>query len=169
MAMAGFLIVGSEAVLLRMIPAVSAAMTGYTFAGEGYASMLMTGVLVGRIGGSRLLKNMESVRVLLWSAVSISTFGLLWSFLPLMTGFFADLGLPDRSVSLFLIAPVAAAVLLLRPKGPTGWFSLRVVLPLVTASPCLAVVNPHGRRSLRRIDDNDATVGIVGAVLPLDR
>ena len=168
MQIAGFLIVGSEAVLLGMIPAVSAAMTGYMFAGEGYAFMLMMGVLVGHIGGSRLIKKMGAARVLMVSAGSIFAFGLLWSFLSiaapvwvfmlglstanlfpgliayvaerrpeaaaatvaaagwtgglggvalhLMAGFFADIGLPARSTSLFLNAPVAAAVLLLRPK-----------------------------------------------------
>ncbi len=82
LAFAGLLVVGSESVLLGLIPAKSVAVAPLAFGGELYALILMSGILLGRTAGAFLFRLVSTFRVIGGSVAIVAVAGGLWSFAP---------------------------------------------------------------------------------------
>ena len=82
LAAAGLMLVGSESILLGLIPAQSAAVSPLTFTGEFYALVLMTAIFVRRSLGTVLFRVATTSRVITVSVAVIATGGILWSLIP---------------------------------------------------------------------------------------
>ncbi len=82
LAASGLLLVGSESVLLGLIPAKSVEVAPLSFGGELYALILMTGILLGRTGGAFLFRLFSTLRVIRGSVAIVVLGGVLWSLVP---------------------------------------------------------------------------------------
>ncbi|MCG8479315.1 MAG: hypothetical protein MI724_09495 [Spirochaetales bacterium] len=78
LAAAGFLLIGSEAVLLGWMPAQSAALTAHGRPGEWFALLVMLGVLAGRVLSIYVLKRVRARHALLCSACAVIAAGIAW-------------------------------------------------------------------------------------------
>ncbi len=78
LALAGFLIIGSEAVLLGWMPAQSAAVTAHGRPGEWFALLVMLGVFAGRLLSISVFKRIRAFHVLLFSACAVIASGVAW-------------------------------------------------------------------------------------------
>ncbi len=82
LATVGFLVVGSEAIFLGLIPARSALVSDSGGDGELFALVLMFGVLVGRLAATRVFLRVATTKVFYASAASLVMVSLLWALLP---------------------------------------------------------------------------------------
>lgn len=81
-AAAGLLLVGSEGVLLGLMPAQTVLASGIRAGGELLALYLMAGVLVGRTAGTWLFSRFATVRVLTGSVAVLSAAAVGWTLFP---------------------------------------------------------------------------------------
>ncbi|MFO7780614.1 MAG: hypothetical protein R6W94_03225, partial [Spirochaetia bacterium] len=81
-AAAGLLLVGSEGVLLGLMPAQTVVASGTGTGGELLALYLMAGVLVGRTAGTWLFSRFATVRVLTGSIVVLAAAAIGWTVFP---------------------------------------------------------------------------------------
>lgn len=81
-AAAGLLLVGSEGVLLGLMPAQTVLASGTRAGGELLALYLMAGVLVGRTAGTWLFSRFATVRVLTGSIVVLAAAAIGWTVFP---------------------------------------------------------------------------------------
>jgi fucose permease len=81
-AAAGLLLVGSEGVLLGLMPAQTVLASGTGAGGELLALYLMGGVLVGRTAGTWLFNRFAPVRVLTGSIVVLAAAAIGWTVFP---------------------------------------------------------------------------------------
>lgn len=108
LAAAGLMLVGSESILLGLIPAQSAAISPLEFNGEFYALVLMTAILVGRSLGTVLFRITTTRRIIAFSVGVIAAGGVLWSIFPGLAPLFVFLsGLGTASFFPGLIAFVS--------------------------------------------------------------
>ena len=78
LAAAGFLLIGSEAVLLGWMPAQSAALASRGGSGEWFALLVMLGILTGRLFSIWVFKRVRALYVLLFSAWAVVAAGIAW-------------------------------------------------------------------------------------------
>ncbi|NBF40585.1 MAG: MFS transporter [Spirochaetes bacterium] len=81
-AAAGLLLVGSEGVLLGLMPAQTVLASGTRAGGELLALYLMAGVLVGRTAGTWLFSRFATVRVLTGSIAVLAAAAVVWTVFP---------------------------------------------------------------------------------------
>ena len=124
LAIVGFLVVGSEAVFLGLIPARSAQLAAIGGEGEFFALILMTGVLVGRLGAPKVFQRLPTATVFYLSAASLCVVSLLWTVLPNASLLWVFLmGLSTAALFPSLVSFIAAV----RPKvaeagiAAAGW------------------------------------------------
>ncbi|MFO8063045.1 MAG: MFS transporter [Spirochaetia bacterium] len=79
---AALFLVGSEGVLLGLMPAQSTVISESALGGEFLALLLMTGVLVGRVTGTQLFKTVPSGQVIAGSVATLVVAALVWSLVP---------------------------------------------------------------------------------------
>lgn len=80
--LAALFLVGSEGVLLGLMPAQSAVISESMLGGEFLALLLMTGVLLGRVVGTQLFKKISSARVIAGSVTTLIIAAAIWSIAP---------------------------------------------------------------------------------------
>jgi MFS family permease len=108
LALAGLTLVGSESILLGLIPAQSAAVSSLSFSGEFYALVLMTAILVGRSLATVLFRITTTRRVIALSVALVTLGGAFWSLFPPLAPLFVFLsGLGTASLFPGLIAYVS--------------------------------------------------------------
>ncbi len=109
-AAAGLLLVGSEAVLLGLIPALTVRVAGGRFGGELLALLLMTGVLIGRVAGTVLFKRFTTMQVVTVSAVTVVVAALIWGLVsPLAPAMLVMLGVATGNLFPGMIAHISHA------------------------------------------------------------
>jgi fucose permease len=81
-AAAGLFLVGSEGTLLGLMPAQSVTVSSSGLGGEVLALLLMTGMFVGRVAGTKLFAATTVGWVLSGSAATVTAAALLWSVVP---------------------------------------------------------------------------------------
>jgi fucose permease len=81
-AAAGLFLVGSEGTLLGLMPAQSVTVSSSGLGGEVLALLLMSGMFVGRVAGTKLFSVTTVTRVLTGSATILVVAAALWSLVP---------------------------------------------------------------------------------------